>query len=248
MDDKKTPPKAAAQPAQPAASAAQPAAASVGKKTSGLAIGALVLVLVGLFIPGLALIGIILAIVAIVQLKNNANEGGKGMAIAALVIGILEILLGVIVLFLVIFAFNKAAKDSGLNINPQNGSVNVQGKNGESLSLGNAKLPDGFPSDVPIYKPSDTVLSLKTKDGYNVTLATSDAAQKVLDFYKAQLASNGWTADENSQFAFGENSAQVFTKGANQLVVLVGSDSNASNGKKTTINLTVGPKDSSSTQ
>lgn len=250
MDQKKTPAKTVPK-AAPAANTNQAttntAPATGVKKTNGLAVAALVLVLLGIFIPGLGLVGIILAIVALSQLKKN-NEGGKGLAIAAIIIAIVEILLGLIILFAVIFAVNKAAKDNGLNINPQTGSVNVQGKNGESLSIGNAKLPDGFPSDVPVYKPADTVLSLKTKDGYNVTLATEDSATKVLDFYKTELAKNGWAASEDSQFVFGENNAQVFTKGDNQLVVLVGADNSASSGKKTTINLTVGPKDSSSSE
>jgi hypothetical protein len=246
MDNKKTPTKPAANaaPAPAAAPAATATPAPGGaRKTNGLAVAALVLVLLGLFIPGLGLVGIILAIVALVQLKKT-GEGGKGLAIAALVIAIAEIIIGTIILFAVIFAVQKAAKDAGVNVN-QNGSVNVQGKNGESLSIGNAKLPDGFPSDVPVYKPSDAILSLKTKDGYNVTLATADSAQQVLDFYKNELAKNGWAAEDGSQFVFGANSAQVFSKGSNQLVVLVGTDDNAKNGKKTTINLTVGPKTAS---
>jgi hypothetical protein len=143
----------------------------------------------------------------------------------------------------VIFAFNKAVKDSGLNLDTKNGSVNVQGKDGESLSIGNAKLPEGFPSDVPIYKPSDVILSLKTKEGYNVTLATTDSSQKVSDFYKTQLSNNGWTKEE-TEIAFSSNVAQSFTKGNNQLVLLIGSDQNAKDGKQTTVNLTYGAKSS----
>lgn len=241
MQEKKTPAKPAAA-TKPATTETQTTntsseTANTGaKKTSGLAVAALVLVILGIFIPGLGLIGIILAIVALVQLKKS-NEGGKGLAIAALVIAVVEIVLGIIILSAVLFAFNKAVKNSGVNINTQTGSVDVKGKDGESLSIGNAKVPEGFPSDVPIYKPSDIVLSLKTKEGYNVTLATTDSAQSVADFYKTQLPNNGWTAEDTSA-VFNANVAQSYSKGNSQLVLIIGSDPNAKDGKKTTASLT----------
>ncbi len=238
MDVKKTPkkPAASSNQAAPATSpeAAQTSTPQATKKNNGMAVAALILVIIGIFIPGLSIIGIILAIVALVQTKKN-NEGGRGMAIAALVIAIIEILLGAILLFVVMFAFNKALKDNGVNVN--NGSVNVTGKNGESLSVGNAKIPDGFPSDVPIYKPSDIILSLKTKEGYNVTLATNDSSQQVADFYQSQMSSNGWTKDDTGA-VFNANVVQSYSKGNNQVELLIGSDSKATNGKKTTVSIT----------
>lgn len=245
MDVKKTPKKPAATSSQaaptPAPAAAQAGTTQAAKKNNGMAVAALILVIIGIFIPGLSIIGIILAIVALVQTKKN-NEGGRGMAIAALVIAIIEILLGITLLFVVMFAFNKALKDSGVNVN--NGSVNVTGKNGESLSVGNAKVPDGFPSDVPIYKPSDVILSLKTKEGYNVTLATSDSAQQVSDYYQTQMVNNGWTKDDTGAI-FNANVVQSYTKGDNQVELLIGSDTKATNGKKTTVSITYVNKASS---
>lgn len=244
MDNNKTPKKPAPAPAAAAPATTTPSEAptTTSAKTNGLAVAALVLVIIGIFIPGLGLIGIILAIVALMQVKKS-NEGGKGLAIAALVIAIIEIVLGITILFAVIFAVNKAVKDSGVNINTQNGSVDVKGKDGESLSIGNAKIPDGFPSDVPIYKPSDVILSLKVKDGYNVTLATSDSAQTVADFYLTQLPKNGWTGTDNGA-VFNTNVAQTYTKGDNNLVVIIGSDQKAANGKKTTVSVTYASKNS----
>ncbi|MBS2027771.1 MAG: DUF4190 domain-containing protein [Deltaproteobacteria bacterium] len=52
-------------------------------KTSGLAIAALVFAI----IPGCQLVGLILGVIALVQIGNRPNElGGKGIAIAALVV------------------------------------------------------------------------------------------------------------------------------------------------------------------
>lgn len=73
------------------------------KSTSGLAIAALILgilAILGSWMPilnniaiVLAVVGAILAIVGIVKLKKEANKGGKGLAIAGLVLSILAIVI-----------------------------------------------------------------------------------------------------------------------------------------------------------
>jgi len=208
------------------------------KKTSGLAIAALILAFL------FPLIGLILGIVALSSIKKN-NEGGKGLATASIIIALVIMFIQVFAVFAIIAGVQKGVKDSGLNVDGKTGSVSVQGKDGESVSVGNTKVPQGFPSDVPIYQPSDVILAIKTKEGYNVTLATNDDSQKVLDFYTSKLSSNGWSKSEN-EFNFEAGSAQSFTKGSNQLVVLIGTDNKSTSGKKTTVNLTVAPKTSES--
>jgi len=66
---------------------------TTGKKTSGLAIGSLVCSLVGLLVAGMALgiVAICLSIAAKNRMKTYPNEGGKGMATAGLVIGIIDV-------------------------------------------------------------------------------------------------------------------------------------------------------------
>lgn len=56
-------------------------------KTNGLAIAGFVCAIVGWFCCGItSLIGLVLSIVALLQIKNR-QEGGKGLAIAGIVIG-----------------------------------------------------------------------------------------------------------------------------------------------------------------
>jgi prepilin-type processing-associated H-X9-DG protein len=78
--------KAAAPPPtpRPMPSIAVPVAAAVSPKTSGLAIASLVLGVLGLFTCGAtALVGLVLGIVAIVQIeKSKGQVGGKGLALA----------------------------------------------------------------------------------------------------------------------------------------------------------------------
>lgn len=67
---------------------AQPA-----KKTNGLAIASLVCSLVGLIVAGMimGILAICLSIAAKNKMKVYTNEGGKGMATAGLVIGIIDV-------------------------------------------------------------------------------------------------------------------------------------------------------------
>lgn len=72
-------------------------------KTNGLAIAGFVCSIVGWFCCGItSIIGLILSIVALSQIKNR-QEGGKGLAIAGIVIGgivMISVPLGVIFAFL----------------------------------------------------------------------------------------------------------------------------------------------------
>lgn len=238
MDDKKTPPKRVDMGGPtPVQSTNQASTNATGPKpkTNGLAIAAIILAFL------FPLIGLILGIVALSQIKKN-KEGGKGLAVASIVISVVIMVAGLLTFFLVLFAFNTALKNSGVNVNG-NGSVSVKNNEGESLTVGNAKLPDGFPSDVPVYKPSDVITSLKTKEGYNVTLVTADSSTQVSDFYKSKLAENGWSSSD-SEVNFGTLSGQTYTKGDQQLVVIITNDPNSKTDKKTSVNLTVGKKTS----
>ena len=75
------------------------------RRTSGMAVAALVCGICGLFIPFvgllLALLGIIFGGVAMGQTARDPNLGGKGMAIAGLICGILG-LIGWIIIFAVV--------------------------------------------------------------------------------------------------------------------------------------------------
>lgn len=72
------------------------------RKTSGLAVAAMVCGICGLVVPWvgfvLSILGIVFGGIAISQTSKNPNLGGKGMAIAGLVTGIVAIALWVILI------------------------------------------------------------------------------------------------------------------------------------------------------
>ena len=97
--------------------------------------------------------------------------------------------------------------------------MHISGKteDGEfSLSAGkNAKVPDGFPSDVLIYKPSDISSSMDMPQGQSLTLSTSDDGKKVLETYKREMTAKGWaektvmTGESQSMLVYGKEGRAV---------------------------------------
>lgn len=229
-------PAAAPPTPPPAPTTTAPASAPTStEKTSGLAVAALVLAFL------FPIIGLILGIVALSSVKKS-GEKGKGLAKAAIIVSIVIMLFWALVTGVLIYSTNKVLKDNGVNVN-NSGTVSVTGKDGNSVSFGNnAKLPEGFPTDVPLYKPSDLVASAKTKgNSYTASLLTTDSVSQVNDFYASELPKNGWqTSDGTAQFNFSSGTIATFTKGDQTLGVLVASDSYSSD-KKTSITLTVTP-------
>jgi hypothetical protein len=157
------------------------------QKTNTISIIAIVLTFLLFTIP---IVGLILGIVALVQLKKK-NEGGKGLAIASIVISSIFIVLQIIFWIAIVSLANFG--DSLVN---SNRSLNFN-QNGNSISIGgNVALPANFPSDVPIYPGSKIKLATKSEKGdYSVTLTTSDSQEKVSSYYKEQMAAKGWVLD-----------------------------------------------------
>jgi hypothetical protein len=176
------------------------------QKTNTLSIIAIVLTFLLFTIP---IVGLILGIVALVQLKKK-NEGGKGLAIASIVISsifiVLQIIFWIAIVSLANFGDGLVSGNRSLNFN----------QNGNSISIGgNVALPANFPSDVPIYPGSKIKLATKSEKGdYSVTLTTSDSQEKVSSYYKEQMAAKGWALDNEE--ALGEigqmNGLGSFTK------------------------------------
>ena len=111
---------------------------------------------------------------------------------------------------------NAIEKETGANadVDLSDKGMNIRGEteDGEfSISSGeNAKVPDNFPSDILIYKPSKVSTSMNTPQGQSLTLATTDNAQKVLETYKKEMTSKGWA--EQTSMTSGSMSMLVYGK------------------------------------
>jgi len=79
------------------------------------------------------------------------------------------------------------------------GTVTVTGKDGKTatLSFNQNKIPADYPKDVPIYGGAKVVMSqtVSEKNGRNLMLESSDAADQIADYYKKELDRNGWKTE-----------------------------------------------------
>lgn len=89
-------------------------------------------------------------------------------------------------------------------------------KTGATVDIGSNSVPEDFPKDFPLYKGAKVTSSLSgaqagKSNGYWLTMATPDAADKVVIFYKTELPKNGWTVE--STFAANEMTNYGVSKG-----------------------------------
>lgn len=60
-------------------------------------------------------------------------------------------------------------------------------------------LPNGFPTDFPIYPGAKITTSWKTEEegaqGYSLVLETSDSLEKVTSFYNSELTKTAWNIE-----------------------------------------------------
>ncbi len=102
-------PLAIAAPVSPAVVSAPPST----KESSGLAVAALVLGILGFFTGITAILAIIFGAVAMGQTKKNPGLGGRGMAVAGLVMGIVVVAFGLVFLAFVVFVSLAAVSSIG---------------------------------------------------------------------------------------------------------------------------------------
>src|SRR5216110_1732478 len=78
-------------------------------------------------------------------------------------------------------------------------SMTFTGKDGQKvvMDMGGGKVPADYPKDVPVYDGAKVILSQSAseKNAHNLVLESNDPADKIADFYKKGLESNGWNIE-----------------------------------------------------
>ncbi len=118
-----------------------------------------------------------------------------------------------------------------------NGDVTVKTDQGTWSS--SDKLPADFPTDVPVYSGATIKASVagvqEPGGGHFVGLETADSTEKVITWYTAQVAANGWKISADA--TYGDSTIISSTKDTRDLAVTVSTDSG-----KTIIGLVVTQK------
>ena len=122
------------------------------------------------------------------------------------------------------------------------GDKNVTFKNdqGEFSFEEGGKLPDGYPSDLPIYPGAKLTSSWSTtgdnSKGMSLIWGTNDSISQVADYYKKALEANGWKI--TASFSQQETSTYSFEKGTINGFVGIGKGDK----ENTNISVTIGFK------
>jgi len=178
---------------------------------------------------------------------NTALKVGLGICLGCLIIMIILVVGGV-------FAGGLAIKNIGLPFLKQAAEEVKKEELTKSLqetqqavekiseeSKGTIKegtsLPQNFPSDFPLYPGAKVENSLTGqqlgKEGFMVTLTSSDDWQKVSSFYKTNLPKKGWQV--TASYESGDGGVITFSKGVTKGAVTI-----AEKEGKTTIGIALG--------
>jgi hypothetical protein len=100
------------------------------------------------------------------------------------------------------------SKDGSVTVEkkgPDQSSMTFTGKDGQKVEIntGGGKIPGDFPKDVPVYEGTKVVMSQSAneKNTHTLVLESNDPAEKISDFYKKGLESNGWKIDASMNMA-----------------------------------------------
>jgi hypothetical protein len=134
-------------------------------------------------------------------------------------IGVLAAVALIVVLALALTGCQMVAQKAiegatGVKVDKNGESVTITGKNGEQASIGSGKVPDGFPTDVPVYQGPVTMGYKQDQGGkvaYYVTLETPDPAKTVVDWYEKQLTDQGWTKKDRNDATAGSGETSIFS-------------------------------------
>jgi hypothetical protein len=108
---------------------------------------------------------------------------------------------------------NSAAKEGeSVDINLDEGQVNITDKEGNEVSIGGTSVPDGWPSSVPVSDKIKISLSGSSKtDGkanWNISGTYNGTGEELYNYYKDKLSS--WNSDSDSVFE-GDNSEKTYS-------------------------------------
>ncbi len=129
---------------------------------------------------------------------QNSGKSNKGMYI------VIAIVVIVVLGWIAKSAMRSVTSSvTGVNIDKSIGGATTFSNNEGRVTVGSNKLPDNWPSDAPKY-PNGTIQYSGSSNpqtgeaGAAVAFLTGDSVQKIVDFYKKELASNGWTIEQTA--------------------------------------------------
>ena len=136
-------------------------------------------------------------------------------------------------------AIETATGAEEVDLNGSSGGVTVKDAKGGVVKVGtNAKLPDDWPSSVPVYPGSTVVASFSANDGKMVHLETKDSVDEVTKFYKDKLS--GFTKE--AELDLGGNRTIAYKKGKEKIGISIARQNSGNQDRGATIQLNYAAK------
>jgi len=136
----------------------------------------------------------------------------------------------------------KTATGGAVDVNGD--KVTVKGKDGSQATVSNeTKIPDGFPSEVPLRDDGSVKAAVTTQapnggTNYMLNIRFKVSQTELLEWYKSELDEGGWKT--TSTVATGDGGMIAAEKGNLTLNVVAGSDTG--DGFTSVLTMQVGPK------
>ena len=153
---------------------------------------------------------------------DETNQGNGGLRKAFYgIVGVIAIL---VVLYFLRGVLGMNGEQSGIDVDRNSDGSATYSNDDGTVTVGGNTLPENWPSDAPTYANATIQYSGSSnpqtgEKGLAVVLMTSDGAQKVVDFYKRELASKGWTVDQTA--TMGASTALSAQKDTRTFVIYV---------------------------
>ena len=119
------------------------------------------------------------------------------------------------------------------DVSVKSGTTNITTKDGAMAFGEGAKVPDNWPSDVPVYSKLKLLSAVATPPVFTVSGTTSDTADAVLAYYKEHAAKNGWKEDQ--VVSQPPMSMLTYSKDTRKLNIIISSE-----GAERSVSITIG--------
>ncbi len=145
------------------------------------------------------------------ETKTTQTKKGGSKKILIVILAIVGFVIFLCILCIAVFGFGlKKAGDKIENLDETDFQNYMEKQieegmrdEGQDVDVEFNKLPEDFPSDVPIYPDSEVVFASVDDASATASLMINDRSvseDDVLSFYKKELAKNGWEVEDEATY------------------------------------------------
>ncbi len=124
-----------------------------------------------------------------------------------------------------------------VKIDTDNKAMTIKDENGNSLSMGNSKIPDNFPKDIIVFDDAKVIFVASSgENDFSVIYGTGKNIDETLTKYKEGMVSQGWKKDEEMDLG-DAGKILKFSKEKRNLMITIGTDKSGDNPSQTTVSI-----------